>query len=78
MSTSLSVVIKELNQTKNSRAPIDDTPLQSIVNILNSHLTALEWIERSNAELEMKLENLKNTQNEASKSTSRIHGGINR
>lgn len=62
MTSSLSVVIEELNATRRSdTSALDESPLQAITQILNSHLTSLEWIERSSIKLEAKVEALKAT-----------------
>jgi hypothetical protein len=75
MSTSLGVVIQELNQSrKPSFASIEESPLESITMVLNSHLTSLEWIERQNQKLEGKVEALRSVQDKLSKSSERIHG----
>ena len=66
MASSLSIVINELNNARkkgdtntSSIFGIDESPLESITQILNAHLTSLEWIERSSGKLELKVEKLK-------------------
>ena len=57
MTSSLGIVIDATNSTKANR--VDDSPLSSIVQVLNSHLTVLEWLERSTSELESKVETIR-------------------
>ena len=57
MISSLKIVIDETNNTKGNL--VDDSPLSSIVQVLNSHLTVLEWLETSNSELESKIESVR-------------------
>ena len=78
MSSSLSVVINELNQSKTQKNVIDESPITSIVQVLNDHLTCLEWIERSNQELESKLEQLRSVQQEAVTVQDRMQKNLNR
>jgi hypothetical protein len=78
MTSSLSVVIQELNASKTQKTLMDDSPITSIVQVLNDHLTCLEWIERSNQELETKLERLRTVQDEATVVQERIHKNLNR
>jgi nuclear pore complex protein Nup62 len=66
MASSLSIVINELNSARkksenssNTNSALDESPLESITQILNAHLTSLEWIERSSSKLEVKVERLK-------------------
>ncbi|KAJ3270752.1 hypothetical protein HDV01_007444 [Terramyces sp. JEL0728] len=72
MTVSLGSVISELNTSRQPKQALEDSPLSSIIQILNSHLTSLEWIEKSNQELEVKVEQLKRIQNEAEKNAGRI------
>lgn len=75
MTTSLGVVIQELNESRKptSLSGIEESPLESITMVLNSHLTSLEWIERQNQKLETKVDALKTLQGNLSKSSERIH-----
>jgi hypothetical protein len=57
MQSSISVVINELNQSKKVK---NDTPVSNIVEILNMHLSCLEWIEERNNTLEEKIQQLSN------------------
>ena len=69
MASSLSIVINELNAARKkgdsssssnaAGSSMDESPLESITQILNAHLTSLEWIERSSGKLEVKVERLK-------------------
>jgi nuclear pore complex protein Nup62 len=76
MTSSLSVVIQELNTSKAQKNVLDDSPIASIVQILNDHLTCLEWIEQSGGELEGKLERLRSVQEEAVTVQERIHKNV--
>jgi nuclear pore complex protein Nup62 len=78
MTSSLSVVIQELNASKTQKTLMDDSPIASIVQVLNDHLTCLEWIERSNQDLETKLERLRTVQEEATVVQERLHKNVNR
>jgi nuclear pore complex protein Nup62 len=76
MTSSLSVVINELNATKQN--VFEESPITNIVQILNDHLTCLEWIEKSSGELESKLEKLRGVQDEALQVQERIQKNLNR
>ena len=69
MQTSLSIVISDLNTARKPQGTdgggggIDEeSPLESITMILNSHLSALEWVERATGKLEERVERLKREQ----------------
>jgi nuclear pore complex protein Nup62 len=70
MSGTLSVIIQQVNQSKVQKI---QSPMTHIVQVLNDHLTCLEWIERSNQELESKLEQLRVVEEEAIGVQERIH-----
>ncbi|KAJ3368554.1 hypothetical protein HDU91_000466 [Kappamyces sp. JEL0680] len=79
MTSSLAVVIGDLNASRQSQSSTlgsglgEESPLDSITQVLNAHLTSLEWIERSSGKLEGKIEKIRGLEEMAHKNVERVY-----
>ena len=53
----------------------DENPVSAIVRILGEHLSSLEWLDGSTAELEQKVQELSKVAQEAKNDADRVHRG---
>ena len=71
ISSQLSTVVEQLNS---SRKISSDSPLDTITQILNEHLSSLEWLEKQGSDFEQKLAALNHLGQDAWKKQTRVHG----
>lgn len=67
MSLNLTSMIEEINQTSTKSEGESGDPVNQIVQILDSHLASLQWIEDSTISLQSKVQDVARTQNQITK-----------
>ncbi|KAF9093910.1 FG-nucleoporin nsp1 [Mortierella sp. AD031] len=67
MSLNLTSMIEEINQTSTKPEGDSSDPVNQIVQILNSHLTSLQWIDDNTTSLQSKVKEVNGLQNKVTK-----------